>query len=139
RKIRRAKGPKVGGHRGTALAPVAKAPVADERHPDGDGMAQSTAQGWTALQTLRFRNGVMGKKAKKQRRELHQRLVAMHQVIKKLLRPEEHNTGSETYRLLCSLGACVGNWPRIRTRTVEDITGRFDALMLKLATAGRQE
>jgi hypothetical protein len=52
-------------------------------------------------------------------------LLAMHEAVLEMRPPRGWNYGSEGYSLLCALGACLGNWPRVRGVKVEQLRDRY--------------
>ncbi len=58
-----------------------------------------------------------------------QELVEMHASVKNYADLHHQGPGTEAYSLLCSLGSCVGNWPRIKAKTVIAVRRRYHELM----------
>lgn len=60
-------------------------------------------------------------------------LKGMHDAVKEVRRAGNHRPGDEAYNLLASLGCCLGNWPRVTARKVEELRRRVDGLLAGLS------
>lgn len=63
--------------------------------------------------------------------EVRQLLQDMHAKMKAYCRERSQGAGTEAYSLLGSLGYWLGNFARVRQSTFEELTDRFDALMME--------
>jgi hypothetical protein len=70
-------------------------------------------------------------KAKKRRSAVIDlgQLRHMHQAVHAACRRNNWGPGTEGNSLLAALGACLGNYPRVRRRTAERLVKRYHALV----------
>jgi len=57
----------------------------------------------------------------------------MHASVLAICRSGRYGPGTEAYSLLCSLGAALGRYPRIRRAKAEEMTNRWIALLAATA------
>ena len=63
----------------------------------------------------------------------------MHASVLAICRAKGFGPGSEAYSLLCSLGAALGRYPRVRRAKAEEMTYRWIALLAATSGPARPE
>lgn len=58
-----------------------------------------------------------------------ERLRRMHDEVKALCHRKGAGPGTEEHSLLASLGACLGNWPRLKESKTEELKERYGKLL----------